>query len=112
MLIRGLVTTSIETLDNTITEEVTNHLFEEPKKPFSGMDLISLNLQRARDHGIPPYNDYREKCNLTRAKTFEDLVSDIPAKIVERLKKVYEYEQLLLLFFFSYSFFLILILFY
>lgn len=89
-MIRGLVTTSIETLDNSITQEVTNHLFEEPKKPFSGMDLISLNLQRARDHGIPPYNDYREKCNLTRARNFDDLVSDIPAKIVERLKKVYE----------------------
>lgn len=89
-MIRGLVTTSIETLDNSITKEVTNHLFEEPKKPFSGMDLISLNLQRARDHGIPGYNEYRAKCNLTKARTFDDLSSDIPLKIVDRLKKVYE----------------------
>jgi hypothetical protein len=89
-LIRGLITTSIETLDNSITQEVTNHLFEEPKKPFSGMDLISLNLQRARDHGIPPYNEFRVKCNLTRAKTFEDLASEIPRHIIDRMKKVYE----------------------
>ncbi|KAI1303198.1 Peroxidasin -like protein [Halotydeus destructor] len=89
-IIRGLVTTSIETLDNSITKEVTNHLFEEPKKPHSGMDLISLNLQRARDHGIPPYNDFREKCNLTRVKSFEELRGDIPPTIVDRLKKVYE----------------------
>jgi hypothetical protein len=89
-MLRGLLTTSIETLDNSITQEVTNHLFEDSKKPFSGMDLISLNLQRARDHGIPPYNYYREKCNLTRAKTFEDLSNEISANLIDRLKKVYE----------------------
>lgn len=89
-MLRGLLTTSIETLDNSITQEVTNHLFEDSKKPFSGMDLISLNLQRARDHGIPGYNEFRAKCNLTRAKRFEDLTRDIPIELVDRLKKVYE----------------------
>ena len=54
------------------------------------MDLISLNLQRARDHGIPPYNDFREKCNFTRARSFEDLASDIPIKVIEKMKKVYD----------------------
>lgn len=73
-----------------MTQEVTNHLFEEPKKPFSGMDLISLNLQRARDHGIPPYNEFRQKCNLTRARDFDDLASDMPLKVVDKLKAVYE----------------------
>ena len=89
-MLRGLLTTSIETLDNSITQEVTNHLFEDSKKPFSGMDLISLNLQRARDHGIPPYNHFREKCNLTRAKTFDDLSNEISPSLIDRLKKVYE----------------------
>jgi peroxidase len=77
-------------LDNAITEEVTNHLLEDLKKPFSGMDLISLNLQRARDHGIAPYNEYRRICNLTKAKTFDDLLSETPKFIVERFKKLYE----------------------
>lgn len=45
-LILGLVDTPMETLDNFITEEVTNHLFEKKSVPFSGMDLISLNMQR------------------------------------------------------------------
>jgi len=49
-----------------ITDEVTNHLFEDKKKPHSGMDLASLNIQRSRDHGIPGYNLYRAICNLTR----------------------------------------------
>jgi peroxidase len=34
--------------------QVTNHLFEEQGKGF-GLDLVSLNLQRGRDHGISFY---------------------------------------------------------
>ncbi|XP_054167499.1 peroxidasin homolog pxn-1-like [Oppia nitens] len=89
-IIRGIATQSAETLDHAITEEVTNHLLEDLKKPFSGMDLISLNIQRARDHGIPPYNEYRRLCNLTKAKKFDDLLSETPKFIVERYKKIYE----------------------
>ncbi|XP_013777552.2 uncharacterized protein LOC106462198, partial [Limulus polyphemus] len=90
-IMRGLVTSSMETLDNTITEEVTNHLFEDKRIPFSGMDLAALNLQRGRDHGLRPYNDYREVCNLTRARTFNDLREEIPLNIIDRLRNVYEY---------------------
>lgn len=81
---------SVETLDNMITEEVTNHLFEDKKVPFSGMDLVSLNLQRARDHGVRPYNDYRVVCNLTRAKSFDDLSGEMTPNLIARLKKIYE----------------------
>ena len=42
-----------------MTEEVANHLFEEVDKPKSGMDLVAINIQRGRDHGIPGYNKYR-----------------------------------------------------
>uniref|UniRef100_T1KSA2 Uncharacterized protein n=1 Tax=Tetranychus urticae TaxID=32264 RepID=T1KSA2_TETUR len=90
-ILRGIITNSVETLDNSITEEVTNHLFENKKVPFSGMDLISLNIQRARDHGLQPYNEYRVKCNLTRAKTFEDLSGEISPNLIARLKKIYEH---------------------
>ena len=89
-MLRGLTSTSVEVLDSAITEEVKNHLFEDKKIPFSGMDLIALNIQRARDHGLPGYNAYREKCNLTKAKTFEDLADEIPVDNIERLKQVYE----------------------
>ncbi|XP_076472463.1 chorion peroxidase-like isoform X2 [Babylonia areolata] len=58
--------------DAFIVEEVTNHLFETEEGLGRGFDLIALNLQRARDHGIPPYNDFREHCGLRRILTFDD----------------------------------------
>ncbi|EFA09156.2 hypothetical protein TcasGA2_TC005493 [Tribolium castaneum] len=86
---RGLVSTPMETLDQFITGEVTNHLFEDRKIPFSGVDLIALNIQRARDHGIPSYNNYRALCNLKRASNFEDLAREIPPEVIARFKRIY-----------------------
>lgn len=43
---RGLVSTPMEALDQFITGEVTNHLFEDRRIPFSGIDLVAMNVQR------------------------------------------------------------------
>ncbi|XP_055595817.1 uncharacterized protein LOC129746262 [Uranotaenia lowii] len=86
---RGLVATPMETLDQFITGEVTNHLFEDRRIPFSGVDLVALNIQRARDHGIPSYNNYRALCNLKRAQTWDDLSREMPPEVISRLKRIY-----------------------
>ncbi|XP_028142829.2 uncharacterized protein LOC114336668 [Diabrotica virgifera virgifera] len=86
---RGLISTPIETLDQFITGEVTNHLFEDRRIPFSGIDLIARNLQRARDHGIPSYNNYRAFCNLKRAYSFDDLSREMTPDSIARLKSIY-----------------------
>ncbi|XP_058056825.1 uncharacterized protein LOC131208190 [Anopheles bellator] len=88
-ILRGLVATPMETLDQFITGEVTNHLFEDRRIPFSGIDLVALNVQRARDHGIPSYNNYRALCNLKRAQTWEDLGREIPPEVIARLRRIY-----------------------
>ncbi|KAJ9573877.1 hypothetical protein L9F63_008737, partial [Diploptera punctata] len=86
---RGLVSTPMENMDQFVTGEITNHLFEDRHIPHSGVDLIALNIQRGRDHAIRPYNDYRALCNLKRASTFEDLSREIPPEVISRLKRIY-----------------------
>ena len=59
------------------------------KRKGFGMDLVALNIQRGRDHGLPGYNAFRELCGLQRVKTFDLLTDLIPVKLVERLKLLY-----------------------
>ena len=37
------------------------------------MDLASLNIQRGRDHGLAPYNIWREQCGLKRFSSWQEL---------------------------------------
>ncbi|KAG1650757.1 Peroxidasin [Nymphon striatum] len=43
--------------DRFFTQQVTDNLFPSPGVKF---DLIALNIQRGRDHGLPPYKSYKE----------------------------------------------------
>jgi len=47
-IIRGLVSTPMENMDQFVTGEITNHLFEDRHIPHSGVDLIALNIQRGK----------------------------------------------------------------
>lgn len=38
--------------------QVTNHLFKKVGAKF-GMDLVSFNMQRGREFGIPSYMEFR-----------------------------------------------------
>jgi len=68
----GMINQVAQAYDNSITQEVTDHLFQEPGKGF-GLDLASLNLQRAREHGVPAYNKWREFCGMKPFKNWEEL---------------------------------------
>merc|ERR1712179_102472 len=53
-------------------------------------DLVALNIQRARDHGIPGYVNYLVGCGQEKPKDFEDLKKLMPDAEVEKLKKIYK----------------------
>lgn len=60
--------------------KVSEFLFRVPNKT-DGLDLISLDLARGRDFGVPSYNNFRQLCGLTEAKTFNDLADQISKKV-------------------------------
>ena len=68
-------------------QSIVNFLFTDGNL---GIDLIALNTQRGRDHGLPGYTQYRKACNVGDAKTFDDLASNVSPKNIERLKSVYQ----------------------
>lgn len=51
---RGWLSTPARKVDEFINSILTNNLFAEDSDT-PGMDLASLNIQRGRDHGLPPY---------------------------------------------------------
>lgn len=67
---------------------MTNRLFQTPGFAF-GMDLASLNIQRGRDHGLPPYVRWREPCGLSAIRSFEDLERVMSAGVVRKFKSLY-----------------------
>ena len=61
-LLRGLLTTKSWSYDVFLSRILTNELF----KPVpNGTDLASINIQRGRDHGIPPYSFVSDYCQQT-----------------------------------------------
>ncbi len=50
-LIRGLASQEGEAWDNAFVPDVKDHLFEG-RPGTGGLDLVALNIQRGRDHGL------------------------------------------------------------
>uniref|UniRef100_A0A8C6VHK2 Ig-like domain-containing protein n=1 Tax=Naja naja TaxID=35670 RepID=A0A8C6VHK2_NAJNA len=89
-LLRGLfgVPGKMRVPSELLNMELTEKLFSMVHS--ISLDLAAINIQRGRDHGIPPYNDFRVFCNLTSAQEFDDLRNEIKnLEIREKLRSLY-----------------------
>jgi len=85
----GMSNQVAQAMDDGITSQVTNHLFEEPGDGF-GLDLAALNIQRGREHGIPSYNRYRKWCDLKPFLSWSDLNGVMRNETIATYARLYE----------------------
>lgn len=94
--VNSAINTNVERVDTFFNKQVTQHLFEKSEKNHKaksynyGLDLVSLNIQRGRDHGLPTYPNWREFCGLSRPKTFDDMTGYVDEDSLSSLKAVYK----------------------
>ena len=75
-------------MDADLPSELTEHLFQQDHEQF-GLDLVSLNIQRGRDHGLPGYAKYLQLCSGTPVTSFTSLLAVMTVEAVEELEAGY-----------------------
>jgi hypothetical protein len=73
-LLKYLASDNAQEVDTLVVDEVRNLLFGPPGS--GGQDLMALDIQRGRDHGLPDYNTMRQLLGLPAASSFSDITSD------------------------------------
>lgn len=84
--------TPVQRVDRFFSLEVTQHLFEDitdDNLPACGLDLVSLNIQRGRDHGLPAYPVYRRHCQLPPVDTWEEMARAVDKDSLNSIKEIY-----------------------
>lgn len=88
--VMGLMNQVAQAMDDSITQEVTNHLFKKVGARF-GMDLVSFNMQRGREFGLPGYMEFRKFCGLPGAESFQDLFGSMSNQTVRKYETIFEH---------------------
>ncbi|WP_182870078.1 peroxidase family protein [Rhodopirellula sp. JC639] len=72
-------------IDLEVVDSLRNFLFGAPGA--GGFDLVALNIQRGRDHGLNDYNTTRQAYGLDAIESFADITSDV--ELQEKLETLY-----------------------
>ncbi len=83
-LLKGLASQLMQEVDAKVVSDVRNFLFTIPT---GGMDLVSLNIQRGRDHGLGDYNSVRAAMGLSSVTSFDQITSD--TALADALESLY-----------------------
>ena len=81
-LLCGIFRKKARHVEPKVTNAVRNFLFRTIN------DLVSLNIQRGRDHGLALYNDLRRAYGLRRKRNFNEVTSD--SALAQKLAQLYQ----------------------
>lgn len=85
-LLRGLATQNSQRIDRHYAEDLINNLYTNG---HYGFDVLSMDIQRGRDHGLPGYYQFRSLCGLRNAESFQDFSDAMPLEHIILLSKAY-----------------------
>ena len=86
--LEGLVQGKMQRIDLKIIDSVREFLFTRPgSDEMEFLDLVVLNIQRGRDHGLGGYNACRKAYGLGEHTSFSDITNDLGVPL--KLKAVY-----------------------
>lgn len=72
-------------IDLAVVDSLRNFLFGPPGA--GGLDLVAMNIQRGRDHGLSDYNATRQAYGLDQVETFDQITSDV--ELQQKLASLY-----------------------
>lgn len=84
-VLKGVASKPMQEIDCFVVDDLRNFLFASPG--HGGMDLISINLQRGRDHGLPSYTKTRAALGLSELESFAELTTT--KRVAETLETAY-----------------------
>ncbi len=84
-ILKGVASKPMQEIDAFVVNDLRNFLFADAG--HGGMDLISINLQRGRDHGLPSFNQGRAALGLTPYESFSEITEN--ADVAQALERVY-----------------------
>ncbi len=85
-ILRGISAQVMHEIDSMEIDALRNFLFGPPGS--GGFDLVSLNIQRGRDHGLASFNQSRRDLGLSPYTSFSEITTD--ASLATALETVYQ----------------------
>ncbi|XP_047025775.1 peroxidase-like isoform X1 [Helicoverpa zea] len=82
-ILRGMISQKSQGLDFNYDDDLRNQW-------LGGLDVLAVDVQRGRDHGLPGYTQYRALCGLPAVTSFQQLADVVPEETIDKLSKLYE----------------------
>jgi len=90
----GLSKQSCQKVDMYVTSQMTELLYANNKSEEGrGHDIVAINIQRGRDHGIPSYNTFRKFCGLPDLQSIGLKPNNIVEENWINITRVYKHHE-------------------